>query len=90
MDSRDIRHRGAEASRLLADPILQTAINTVIEDAKNALVTVDASNMAEVLRLQAGAQAAAMLEDVLNGYILAAQSLAPDPEPTVPNDPGVI
>lgn len=85
MDEAERRSRAYDARRLLSEPLLKEAIDLVIDDAKNALVTVDASNMAEVMRLQAGAVAASHLEEVLHRVILA----GPPEETDRNNDPGV-
>ena len=86
MDPRELSRRASEADRLLSEPLLREAIETIISDAKNALVTADASNIHEVQRLQAAALAAGFLESELRRVILAAPEMD---EPTVNNDPGV-
>lgn len=82
MDERELRHRAAEADRLLREPLLIEALNTILAEARNELETCPVERL---LEWQAKAAAAHALEGALRAVILA----APPVEPTVTNDPGV-
>lgn len=86
MDDRALRHRAAEASRLLSDPLLLEALNTILAEARDELERCDSDHM---LEWQAKAQAARALPDALKAIIVSAP-VVPDDEPTAEPDPGVI
>ena len=83
MDEPELRHRAAEAERLQREPLLNEAINMLLSEVRDSLET--ERDPAELLRLQAQAQAARGLWDALERMILQ----KPTEEPTVSNDPGV-
>lgn len=70
-----------EAKRLLEDHIFKSALSTVYENAREALVTVDAADTVAVLRLQARAQA---IEEILAELQSAVLRMAKPEEQTVP------
>ncbi len=80
MNERDLRHRAAEADRLLSEPLLIEALNSILAEARDELERCDAAHLHE---WQARAQAARALPDALKAMILSAPT-----EPTVTNDPG--
>jgi hypothetical protein len=61
----------SEAKRLINDRVLQRALADVRLDYMNELVDADASNMAEVLRLQSGVHAVDDLLGMLRRYVEA-------------------
>lgn len=63
-------HLAQEADRLKADPILLQAISDAQKDAMHSLVTVDAANTIEILRLQAEVKAYDGILTQLEYYIL--------------------
>lgn len=77
-DERDLRHRAAEASRLLSEPLLIDALNTILAEARDELERCAPDKM---LEWQAKAQAARALPDALRAHILAGPTA--DEEPTV-------
>lgn len=64
-------HLAAEAERLLKDDVLLEALHRIQQDALDDLVQVDATNMAEVMRLQAMARCTSEILVQLNAMILA-------------------
>jgi hypothetical protein len=64
--------RAFQAKRLLEDPLLVQAFETVSRNAMSGLVTVDADDRTAVLRLQAKAQVIDEIISELEGAILAA------------------
>ncbi len=84
MDERELRHRAAEADRLLREPLLIEALNTLLAEARDELERCDAEHM---LEWQAKAQAARGLTDALHA-VIAAGPVVPE-EPTSNPDPGV-
>jgi hypothetical protein len=85
MDERELRHRAAEASRLLGEPLLAEALNTILAEARNALETCGPD---QLLMWQARAQAARALPDALREVVVAGP--VAEPEPTDKLDPGTI
>lgn len=70
--TQDLRkHYAKEAERLLNDPIFAEALTAVREEALIALGDVDATNITEILRLQAVARCAQDVKDRLEAHILA-------------------
>lgn len=86
MDDRAKRHRAAEASRLLSEPLLLEALNTILAEARDELERCDSDHM---LEWQAKAQAARALPDALREIVLSAPPVV-DEEPTAKPDPGVV
>lgn len=74
-------HYAKEAARLLSDDTLRSALSTVYENAREALVSVDAGDVKAVLRLQAKAQA---IEEVLSELNAAILAMAKPEEQPVP------
>lgn len=72
MTEAELKHRAGEASRLLQDQTLLWAISEAQNEAKNGLVTVDADNKTEILRLQAHVKAFDEILTVLEQAIIAA------------------
>jgi len=68
----DVETRAFAAKRLLEEPLLVQAFETVSRNAMSGLVTVDADNRTAVLRLQAKAQVIDEIISELEGAILAA------------------
>ena len=85
MNERDLRHRAAEASRLLSEPLLLEALNAILAEARDNLERCGPEHLRE---WQANAKAARALPDALNAFIVAAPTA--EPEPTDNPDPGVI
>jgi hypothetical protein len=77
MDEREARHRAAEAERLVSDPLFVEALEAIRLNTLVALSTVDATNVAAVLRLQA--KAAVVYEIVLELQGIIAAGPAPEP-----------
>lgn len=77
MDERTARHRAAEAERLINEPLLGDALEAIRLNTLVALSTVDATNVAAVLRLQAKAAVVYEIVLELQGIIAA----GPTPEP---------
>jgi hypothetical protein len=65
-------HLAKEADRLKNDPIFIKALEDIRADALNELVTADATNTANVIRLQQVAKVTEEIRNVLDRYILAA------------------
>lgn len=86
MDEREARHRGAEAARLLSEPLFIEAMNGVLAEVRAQLEIVEASNVTEVLRLQGLAAGCRNLELALKAHILA---MPTEPEPSATNDHGL-
>lgn len=86
MDDRAKRHRAAEADRLLSEPLLLEALNTILAEARNGLETCKPD---ELLDWQARAAASRALPDVLREIVLSAPPVV-DEEPTAKPDPGVV
>lgn len=84
MDDRELRRRAAEANRLLREPLLIEALNTILADARDELERCTADDLP---MWQARASACRALTDQLRGVILAGPPT--DEQPTVNNDPGV-
>lgn len=63
-------HLAKEAARLLNDEVLLQAIADAQRDAMGSLVTVDADDKTEILRLQAQVKAFTEILDVLKIYVL--------------------
>ena len=65
-------HLAKEADRLKNDPIFMKALEDIRADALNELVTADATNTANVIRLQQVAVVTHEIRNVLDRYIMAA------------------
>jgi hypothetical protein len=65
-------HLAQEADRLKNDPIFIKALEDIRADALNELVTADATNTANVIRLQQVAKVTEEIRNVLDRYIMAA------------------
>lgn len=76
MDNRDLRHRAAEAARLLSEPLLIEALNTILAEARDELERCDPEHM---LEWQAKAQAARALPDALKAIVVSAPPLEEEP-----------
>ena len=63
-------HLAKEAQRLLHDDVLLHAIAEAQRESKDALVTVDADNKTEILRLQANVQAFDEILSTLERHVL--------------------
>ncbi len=70
-----------EARRLLSDNTFKSALSTVYENAREALVTVKADDVTAVLRLQAKAQAIEEVLAELNAAIIAMAKPEDNPLP---------
>lgn len=68
----DVEMRAFRAKRLLEDPLLVQAFETVSRNAMSGLVTVDADDRTAVLRLQAKAQVIDEIICELEAAIVAA------------------
>jgi hypothetical protein len=65
-------HLAQEADRLKNDPIFIKALEDIRADALNELVTADATDTANVIRLQQVAKVTEEIRNVLDRYIMAA------------------
>lgn len=65
-------HLAKEADRLKNDPIFNKALDDIRTDALNALVTADADNKSQIIRLQCVAGVVDEIRNVLDRYIMAA------------------
>jgi hypothetical protein len=65
-------HLAQEADRLKNDPIFIKALEDIRADALNELVTADATNTANIIRLQQVAKVTEEIRNVLDRYIMAA------------------
>lgn len=72
-------HLAQEAERLKNDPIFIKALDDIRADALAELIVADATNTANVIRLQQVAKVTQEIRNVLDRYILAAD---------VQDDPG--
>jgi hypothetical protein len=66
-------HLAKEADRLKHDPIFIKALEDIRADALNELVTADAKDMANIIRLQQVAVVTQEIRNVLDRYIMAAE-----------------
>ena len=78
-DDREARHLAAEAKRLVAEPLLVGALETIRLNTLLALAEVDATDVAAVQKLQA--KAAVTLEIVLELQGIIAGAPHEDEEP---------
>lgn len=67
-------HLKKEAERLKSDPIFNKALDDIRADALNSLVTADADNKSLIIRLQQVAAVTNEIRNVLDRYILAADT----------------
>lgn len=65
-------HLAKEADRLKNDEIFNKALDDIRADALNELVTADATNTANIIRLQQVAVVTDEIRNVLDRYIMAA------------------
>ena len=63
-------HLAKEADRLRNDPIFNKALDDIRADALNELVSADATNTANIIRLQQVAVVADEIRNVLGRYIM--------------------
>ena len=67
-------HLAKEADRLQNDPIFNKALDDIRADALNALVTANADDKSQVIRLQQVAAVTDEIRNVLGRYIMAADT----------------
>ena len=65
-------HLAKEADRLKNDPIFIKALADIRADALSELITADATNTANIIRLQQVAKVTEEIRNVLDRYIMAA------------------
>ncbi len=82
MDSRELKHRAAEAHRLLTDPLLLEGLNHILAAARDEL---EICAPEDLLKMQAKAWAARSLPDWLDEQVKSAPSTeSPDkPDPDI-------
>jgi len=78
LDERALRHRAAEARRLISEPLFVEALEKIRISTLSALEDVDATNVAAVQKLQAKAKVTYEIVLELQG-IIAADPHAQDP-----------
>lgn len=72
MDERELRHRAAEARRLVNEPLFVEALEKIRLQTLLALAIVDATNVSAVMKLQAKAAMTMEIVEEMQAIIMAA------------------